>query len=297
MGKNNIWSGCGTALITPFDDEGNVDYEVYESLLRRQVEADVDFLVPLGTTAETPNLSDEEKINLLKITKANCGGKPVLCGAGSNSTAGTIRNIRMLAPYGADAFLVVVPYYNKPTQQGMYEHFKTILEATGKSLVIYNVPGRTGANMTAETVLRLAQLPGIVAVKEASGNYAQISSVIKDAPQGFSVLSGNDDETLSLMATGADGVISVASNIVPGLMTQLTRALAYDDMTAARRIHYRLMPLFKNCFVESNPIPVKAGMSLLGLVRNNLRLPLTSATENTLDIMRQTLKDLGIWNN
>ena len=185
MIRKSIWSGCGTALITPFDDEGKVDYDVYASLVGRQVEAGVDFLVPLGTTAETPNLSDEEKIELLKITKAECGGKPVLCGAGSNSTEATIRNIRMLAPYGADAFLVVVPYYNKPTQQGMYEHFKAILEATGKPVVIYNVPGRTGSNMTAETTLRLAQLPGIVAVKEASGNYAQISAVIKDAPEGF----------------------------------------------------------------------------------------------------------------
>ena len=294
MIRKSIWSGCGTALITPFDDEGKVDYDVYASLVGRQVEAGVDFLVPLGTTAETPNLSDEEKIELLKITKAECGGKPVLCGAGSNSTEATIRNIRMLAPYGADAFLVVVPYYNKPTQQGMYEHFKAILEATGKPVVIYNVPGRTGSNMTAETTLRLAQLPGIVAVKEASGNYAQISAVIKDAPEGFSVLSGNDDETLSLMATGADGVISVASNIAPKQMSRLVRALAGDDMVAARSIHYSLMPLFKNCFVESSPIPVKAGMSLLGLIRNNLRLPLTSATDGTVSIMRQTLKDLGL---
>lgn len=297
MGKNRIWSGCGTALVTPFNDEGSVDYEVYENTVRRQVDADIDFLVPLGTTAETPNLSDEEKINILKITKANCGGKPVLCGAGSNSTEATIKNIRMLAPYGAEAFLVVVPYYNKPTQQGMYEHFKAVLEATGKPLVIYNVPGRTGANMTAETTLKLAELPGIVAVKEASGNYAQISAVIRDAPEGFSVLSGNDDETLSLMATGADGVISVASNIAPPLMSQLVRALAYDDMVAARRIHYSLMPLFKNCFIESNPIPVKAGMALLGLLRNNLRLPLTRASENTVEIMRRTLKDLGLWKN
>lgn len=297
MGRNNIWSGCGTALITPFDDEDQVDIDVYADLVRRQVDAGVDFLVPLGTTAETPNLSDREKLSILKTTKEYGGGKPILCGAGSNSTAGVLRNIEMLSEVGADAFLVVVPYYNKPTQQGIYEHFSTILEVTGKPLVIYNVPGRTGVNITAETTLRLAQLPGIVGIKEASGNYAQISAVIRDAPEGFSVLSGNDDETLSLMATGADGVISVASNIAPVLMTQLVRALAYNDMEAARRIHYSLMPLFRNCFVESNPIPVKAGMSLLGLIRNNLRLPLTSATESTMNIMKQTLKDLGIWKN
>lgn len=294
MGRNSIWSGCGTALITPFDDEGQVDYEVYADLVRRQVDADVDFLVPLGTTAETPNLSDEEKVKLLKITKENCGGKPILCGAGSNSTAATIKNIEMLSACGADAFLVVVPYYNKPTQQGMYDHFRVILDATGKSLVIYNVPGRTGANMTAETTLRLSELHGIAAIKEASGNYAQISEVIRNAPEGFSVLSGNDDETLSLMATGADGVISVASNIAPRLMSQLVRALSYNDMDAARKIHYSLMPLFKNCFVESNPIPVKAGMCLLGLIKNNLRLPMTPATESTMYIMKQTLKDLGM---
>lgn len=292
MEQKNIWSGLGTALITPFREDGSVDYDVFASLVRRQVREGADFLVPLGTTGETPNLADEEKVRLLETTRDNCGGKPVLCGAGSNSTEMTIRNMRLLSEHGADAFLIVTPYYNKPTQQGLFEHFSTVAREGGKPVILYNVPGRTGVNLAAETTLRLAQVPGIVAVKEASGNYAQISAVIKDAPDGFSVLSGNDDETLSLMATGAHGVISVASNIAPGLMSALVHALQNDDIASARKLHYRLMPLFRNCFVESNPIPVKAGMAAMGLVSNVLRLPLTAATEATYRLMEQTVRDL-----
>lgn len=294
METKKIWSGCGTALITPFKDNGDVDYDSYEALVRRQVKAGVHFLVPLGTTAETPNLSDDEKVRLLEITKASSEGLPILCGAGSNSTAATIRNMQLLGSHGADAFLVVTPYYNKPTQNGLYEHFKAVSESAGKPVILYNVPGRTGVNLAAETTLRLAELPGIVAVKEASGNYSQISTVIRNAPEGFSVLSGNDDETLSLMATGGDGVISVASNIAPELMAALVEAMRNDDIRKAREIHYRLMPLFKNCFVESNPIPVKEGLALMGLIRGNMRLPLTLASASTVSLMRETLEQLDL---
>ena len=292
--KSLMFKGCGTALVTPFSG-GYVNLDRFASLVDRQVEAGVDFLVPLGTTGETPCLSEEERLQLLVTAKEHSAGRPVMVGVGTNSLEATLRNIRQIENYGADAFLVVVPYYNKPTQQGQYEYFRAIAEASSKSIVIYNVPGRTGVNMTAETCLRLAEeLENIVAVKEASGNYAQISEIIRNRPEGFSMLSGNDNETLSLMATGADGVISVASNLVPAEMTALVRAMQEGRLDEARRLNFRLMPLFKGCFIESNPIPVKAGMASLGLLEDSLRLPLTSASAATRAAMEEILKDLDI---
>lgn len=292
--KSLMFKGCGTALVTPFSG-GYVNLDRFASLVDRQVEAGVDFLVPLGTTGETPCLSEEERLQLLVTAKEHSAGRPVMVGVGTNSLNATLRNIRQIENYGADAFLVVVPYYNKPTQQGQYEYFRAIAEASSKSIVIYNVPGRTGVNMTAETCLRLAEeVENIVAVKEASGNYAQISEIIRNRPEGFSVLSGNDNETLSLMATGADGVISVASNLVPAEMTALVRAMQEGRLDEARRLNFRLMPLFKGCFIESNPIPVKAGMASLGLLEDSLRLPLTSASAATRAAMEEILKDLDI---
>lgn len=292
--KSLMFKGCGTALVTPFSG-GYVNLDRFASLVDRQVEAGVDFLVPLGTTGETPCLSEEERLQLLVTAKEHSAGRPVMVGVGTNSLDATLRNIRQIENYGADAFLVVVPYYNKPTQQGQYEYFRAIAEASSKSIVIYNVPGRTGVNMSAETCLRLAEeLENIVAVKEASGNYAQISEIIRNRPEGFSVLSGNDNETLSLMATGADGVISVASNLVPAEMTALVRAMQEGRLDEARRLNFRLMPLFKGCFIESNPIPVKAGMASLGLLEDSLRLPLTSASAATRAAMEEILKDLDI---
>lgn len=292
--KSLMFKGCGTALVTPFSG-GYVNLDRFASLVDRQVEAGVDFLVPLGTTGETPCLSEEERLQLLVTAKEHSAGRLVMVGVGTNSLDATLRNIRQIENYGADAFLVVVPYYNKPTQQGQYEYFRAIAEASSKSIVIYNVPGRTGVNMTAETCLRLAEeVENIVAVKEASGNYAQISEIIRNRPEGFSVLSGNDNETLSLMATGADGVISVASNLVPAEMTALVRAMQEGRLDEARRLNFRLMPLFKGCFIESNPIPVKAGMASLGLLEDSLRLPLTSASAATKAAMEEILKDLDI---
>ena len=286
--------GCGTALLTPFKNGGKeVDYDAVASLVDRQVEAGVHFLVPLGTTGETPCLSEEEKMNILKITKEHSKGKPILVGGGTNSLAQTISNVEFLSQAGPDAFLIVVPYYNKPTQKGLFEYFKAVAESTDKDIVLYNVPGRTGANIEAETTLRLAEeVENIIAVKEASGKYSQISQIIRNRPENFTVLSGNDDETLSLMATGADGVISVASNVDPVRMVKLVEALEKDDMKTARELHYKLMPLFKNCFIESNPIPVKAALSQLGLMENSLRLPLFPATEETEQIIRETLAEL-----
>lgn len=291
--KNLNLSGCGTALVTPFRD-GEVDYAAFSALVDRQIAAGIHFLVPLGTTGETPCLSDEERIRLLEITVEKCAGRPVVVGGGTNSLVQTVRSIRLLEPYGADAFLIVVPYYNKPTQEGIYEYFKAVADVAGKPVVMYNVPSRTGVNMTAETALRLAEIENIVAVKEASGNYAQISEIIRNAPEGFSVLSGNDDETLSLMATGAAGVISVASNIAPGMMVEMVEAMQDNDLPKARALHHRLSPLFRNCFVESNPVPVKAGLAAMGLAMEEYRLPLVPGTRKTYELMRKTVEDLGL---
>ena len=291
--KNLKLSGCGTALITPFRN-GNVDYETYVSLLDRQVKAGIHFLVPLGTTGETPCLDARERLRILELTKEHCGGRPVVVGGGTNSLAQTLDGIRNLDRFSPDAYLIVVPYYNKPSQKGMYEYFKAVAESTDKGIVLYNVPGRTGANLKAETTLSLAEIPNIIAVKEASGNYAQISEIIRNAPEGFSVLSGNDEETLPLMATGADGIISVASNIDPEDMVALAEALLRDDIAAARVLHHKLTPLFRNCFVESNPVPVKAGMAAMGLIENSLRLPLCPDSDSTFGLMEQTVKELGL---
>ena len=285
--------GCGTALVTPFKD-GKVDFESYRVLVRRQVEAGIHFLVPLGTTAETPCLTDEEKVELLRITRELCPDRPVVVGAGTNSPAQTIRNIRLLEPCGPDAFLIVVPYYNKPTQEGIYEYFKAVAASTSKAIVVYNVPGRTGVNLTSETTLRLAGIPNVTAVKEASGDLGQISRVISGRPAGIGVLSGNDDQTLPLMACGADGVISVASNVAPEQMKALTRAVAASDLKEAIRLNNSLMPLYHACFVESNPIPAKAALSLMGLCSDEMRLPLLPATGGTRTLLADVLRKLQL---
>ncbi len=285
--------GCGTALATPFKN-GKVDFEAYKRLVTRQVEAGIHFLVPLGSTAETPCLENDEKIEMLRITRELCPNRPVVAGVGTNSPAATIRNIRLLEPYGPDAWLVVVPYYNKPTQQGLYEYFKAISESTDKPIVAYNVPGRTGTNMTASTTLRIAEIPGIVAVKEASGKLDQIEEIVRNRPEGFSVLSGNDDQTFPIMRFGGDGIISVASNVAPGLMVQLVEAAAAGDWTKAEALDKKLAPLYDACFVESNPIPAKAALNLLGFCEPEMRLPLTTAVAPTFETMRKVLEDLGI---
>ena len=285
--------GCGTALATPFIN-GKVDFEAYKRLVTRQVEAEIHFLVPLGSTAETPCLENDEKVELLRITRELCPDRPLVAGVGTNSPAATIRNIRLLESCGPDAWLVVVPYYNKPTQQGLYEYFKTIAEATDKPIVAYNVPGRTGTNMTAETTLRLASIPGIIAVKEASGKLDQIEAVAKGRPDGFKVLSGNDDQTFPIMRFGGDGVISVASNVAPELMVALVEAAGAGDFAKAEEIDKKLAPLYEACFVESNPIPAKAALSIMGFCSAEMRLPLTTAVPSTFDTMRKVLEDLGI---
>jgi 4-hydroxy-tetrahydrodipicolinate synthase len=287
--------GVGTALVTPFKKNLSVDYDAFRKSVIRQIKSGVHFLIPLGTTAETPCLEKDEKLKLIDITLEETNGKiPVFVGAGSNNTKHVIETIKEFDYKGIDGFLIVTPYYNKPTQDGMFRHFKAVAEETDKSIILYNVPARTSVNMLAETTLKIAELKNVIAVKEASSVYSQISEIIKHAPKGFSVISGNDDETLSLCATGAKGVISVASNIAPRELAVFVELLLNDRIEKARVVHHKLMPLFKNCFIESNPIPVKAGMSILGHMENVLRPPLYTCTDNTYGIMKKTIKDLGI---
>lgn len=287
------FKGLATALVTPFV-EGEVDWKAFRNLVRRQVEAGVDFLVPLGSTAETPCLTDAEKVKILEIAREESNGLPIVAGAGSNSLTATVRNMRLLDGHGADAYLIVVPFYNKPTQEGLYQYFKAVAEETDRQVILYNVPGRTGTNMKTETTLRLAEIPNITAVKEASGNLAQIIDIKRQAPEGFAVLSGNDDQTLPLMACGADGVISVASNVAPEQMKALTRAVAASDLKEAIRLNNSLMPLYHACFVESNPIPAKAALSLMGLCRDEMRLPLLPATGGTRTLLADVLRKLQL---
>ena len=292
MTKDKL-KGCGTALITPFKD-GEVDYDAFASLVDRQVAGGVDFLVPLGTTGETPCLTDEEKIKVLTIAKEHSCGLPVMAGVGTNSLEHTIANIRLLEPHGVDYFLVVVPYYNKPPQEGIYQYYKAVAAATAKPVVLYNVPGRTGVNMTAETTLRLAEIDNIVAVKEASGKRDQILEILEKRPEGFAVLSGNDDETFDLMRNGAEGVISVASNLAPSMVSDLAHDMLEGKVAEAETLHEKLLPLFRNCFVESNPIPAKAALHAMGLIANECRLPLVPAQQKTYDLMVETIRDLGL---
>lgn len=287
------FKGLATALVTPFVD-GEVDWKAFRNLVRRQVEAGVDFLVPLGSTAETPCLTDAEKVKILEIAREESNGLPIVAGAGSNSLTATVQNMRLLDGHGADAYLIVVPFYNKPTQEGLYQYFKAVAEETDRQVILYNVPGRTGTNMKTETTLRLAEIPNVTAVKEASGDLAQIIDIKRQAPEGFTVLSGNDDQTLPLMACGADGVISVASNVAPEQMKALTRAVDASDLKEAIRLNNSLMPLYHACFVESNPIPVKAALSLMGLCRDEMRLPLLPATGGTRTLLADVLRKLEL---
>ena len=288
-----IFTGCGTALITPFTG-GDVDYKAFATLVDRQEEAGIDFLVPLGTTGETPCLEDDERIKVLETAKEHSNGLPILVGGGTNSLAHTVRSMKMLDPHGVDGFLIVVPYYNKPTQEGQYQYFKAVAESTDKPIVLYNVPGRTGANMTAETALRLAEIPNIVAIKEASGNRPQIEEILRNAPKDFAVLSGNDDDTIWMMEQGGAGIISVASNVAPALMAEFVGAMKAGNWEKAHQMNETLTPLFANCFVESNPIPAKVALAAMGLINNELRLPLVPSQQATYDLMIETIKPLGL---
>jgi 4-hydroxy-tetrahydrodipicolinate synthase len=298
MTMNVEWlRGCATALVTPFKAGGEVDIERFRALVERQMAGGVKLLVPCGTTGESVTMTEEERDEVIKATVDVARGRArVIAGTGSNNTAAVIEHSRLARQLGADAVLVVAPYYNKPTQNGLYAHFRAVAEAVeGLPVVIYNVPGRTSSNITAETTLKLAQeVENIVATKEASGNLAQIMTILRERPAHFRVLSGDDALTLALVALGANGLISVASNETPELMSQMVEAALANDWDRARELHYRLLPLMEVNFIESSPGPVKAALALMGLIEERLRLPLVAVEEKTRSRVREVINDLGL---
>ena len=290
--------GCATALVTPFKSDGSVDIERMRALVERQTEGGVRLLVPCGTTGESVTMSEEEDRQVIRATveAARARGARVIAGAGSNSTAHAVAYSLAAREEGADAVLVVAPYYNKPTQEGLYQHFRTVALAVAPlPVVLYNVPGRTSSNISAETTLRLARdFENVAAVKEASGNLAQIMEILRGRPEGFRVLSGDDAMTFAVIALGADGLISVASNEAPGLMSRMVDAALEGRWGEARELHYRLLPLMDVNFVESSPGPVKAALALMGLVEENFRLPLVPVQAGTRERVRAVLAELGL---
>ena len=288
------FAGAGTALVTPFTKTGALDEPALRRLVRRQVDAHIDVLVPCGTTGEAATMTVDEQKRVVAITLEEAGKVPVLAGAGTNDTQSAVERSKAMAALGAHGILSVGPYYNKPTPEGFFRHFATIADAVSVPIVVYNVPGRTGSNIDTKTQLRLAAHPNITAVKEASGNLTQVMDILRDRPEGFEVLSGDDANTVTFMALGGEGVISVAANQVPGPMHDLTAACARGDFAEARRIHNRLLRLMNLNFVESNPMPVKAGLALMGLCEESFRLPMCPPKESTRDAMRAALKELEL---
>ncbi|HEU4765822.1 MAG TPA: 4-hydroxy-tetrahydrodipicolinate synthase [Pyrinomonadaceae bacterium] len=289
--------GCATALVTPFANDGSVDEKRLRELLEYQISGGVRVLVPCGTTGESVTMNDEENHLVIRTTVEVARGRArVVAGTGSNSTAVTIQRSKAARDIGVDGVLTVAPYYNKPTQEGLYAHFRAIAEAVdGLPVVIYNVPGRTSSNIAAETTLRLARdVENIVAVKEASGNLSQIMEILRLRPEGFRVISGDDSLTLALIALGGEGLISVASNEAPALMSQLNDLALAGNWDEARKLHYRLLPLMEANFIESSPGPVKAAMAIMGLLEENLRLPLVPVQEKTRARLREVLNELGL---
>jgi 4-hydroxy-tetrahydrodipicolinate synthase len=288
------FAGAGVALVTPFEKDGSLDEAALRRLVKRQVEGGIDVLVPCGTTGESVTLSGAEQERVVAITLEEAGKVPVLAGAGGNDTAAVVAKAKAMAALGAQGVLSVGPYYNKPTPEGYFRHFTAIADAASVPVVVYNVPSRTGSNIDAKTLLRLAAHPNIRAVKEASGSLAQIMEILRDRPEGFEVLSGDDAFTLAVMAHGGEGVISVAANQVPGPLHELAGACAKGDFAQARRLHGRLLRLMNANFVESNPIPVKASLALLGLCEEVYRLPMVPPTESTRELLRSCLRELGL---
>jgi 4-hydroxy-tetrahydrodipicolinate synthase len=290
-----MFTGVGTALVTPFTKTGGLDETRVRELGRRQIDGGIDFLVPCGTTGESPTLTDGERTRIVEILAAEAAGRvPILAGAGGYNTAEVIQQVEGMQRAGASGILSVTPYYNKPTQEGLYQHYRAIAESTSLPIIVYNVPGRTGSNVEPATLARLAALPNIIGVKEASGNMTQMCEVCHVVPQGFIVLSGDDALTLPLMAVGGSGVISVVSNQVPAEMSQMVKAAARNDFAAARAIHTRILPLMQINFVESNPIPVKAAMAAMGLLDEAYRLPMCPPKPESREKILNVLKRLEL---
>jgi len=278
--------GVFTALVTPFNTDGSIDLGAYRDLITYQIESGIDGLVPVGTTGESPTLEPDEKELLIKTAVELANGKiPVIAGTGCNNTKHAVESTKIAKALGADMSLQVAPYYNKPTNEGLYRHFITIAEESGLPLVLYNVPGRSAINMGVTLLLRLAEHPLIVALKEACGVMSQIQTILHKRPEGFSILSGDDSLTLPMMVCGGDGIISVASNMFPKEMVEMTHAMLHKDMVKALEIHNKLYPFFVNEFIEANPVPIKTYMAQKGMIGETVRLPLC----NLLPENRQTL--------
>ncbi len=283
--------GCGTALVTPFQTDGSLDEAALRALVRRQIEAGIDFLVPCGTTGESPTLRAEEHLRVVEITlEENEGRVPVLAGAGGYNTHEVIELAAEVADLGADGILSVTPYYNKPTQEGLVQHYAAIEKAVGIPIIVYSVQGRTGVNVEPATVRRLAAMPGVAGIKEASGNVNQIGKICAEAPSDFAVLSGDDALTLPILALGGHGLISVASNVIPKQMTELVHAGLEGDFPKCREIHRQWLSLMDVLFVESNPIPVKAALASMGLLQPVYRLPLVAPSGASQSRIEETLK-------
>lgn len=289
--------GCGTALVTPFRQDGSIDDAALRALIAWQIDSGIDFLVPCGTTGETPTLTHDEWIFVIDATIEVAAGRvPVLAGATSNSTHEAVEKVKEVAARtGVDAVLTAVPYYNKPTQEGQYRHFKAIADAAGgKPVILYNVPGRTGSNLEPQTLARLAEIPNIAGVKEASGNLTQVAEAIHAVPETFLVFSGDDSVTLPIVALGGAGVISVASNEIPQEMTALTRAALANDWTTARSLNRKYLALMQANFIESNPLPVKAVLAMMGKIEEVYRLPLVPMRRDTRSRLQRIATDAGL---
>lgn len=295
VAKHDPLRGAMTAIVTPFDEAGGVDRERLAALVDWQIRSGIHGLVPSGTTGEGATLSDDEHRQVVEtVVEAAAGRVPVVAGCGSNDTRRTVEAARRAAAAGADALLVVSPYYNKPNRSGMLAHYRTVAEATELPVVVYNVPGRTGQNLGAAMIVELATISGIRAVKEASGDLDQIASILADRPEGFSVLSGDDALALPTMSLGADGIISVVSNEAPAEMSRLITAALEGDFSTARSLHFRLLPLMRANFAESNPVPVKTAMALLGRCSDRLRPPLGPASDATRRTLVEALAVTGL---
>jgi 4-hydroxy-tetrahydrodipicolinate synthase len=289
------FTGCGTAMVTPFQKDLSLDEETLRRLIRRQIAAGINFLVPCGTTGESPTLSHAEHLRVVAITMEEAKGKvPVLAGAGGYDTAGVIEMARAIESMGADGILSVTPYYNKPTQEGLYHHYKAIASAISLPIILYNVPPRTNVNIDPPTVRRLSEIENIIGVKEASGSFAQITQVLQQVPEDFIVLSGDDSLTLPVAAMGGRGIISVASNIIPAEMTELARLCVSGDFAGARAMQRKWLPLMEVNFVETNPTPVKAGMAEMGLLQPVYRLPLVPPRVENLAKIRAVLESFAL---
>jgi len=289
------FTGCGTALVTPFNRDGSLDEAGVSRLARRQIELGIHFLVPCGTTGECPTLSDDEQVRVVQLVAAEARGRvPVLAGAGGYNTQEVILAARRMRSAGADGILSVTPYYNKPTPEGLFQHYRAIAEAIEFPIVVYNVPGRTGCNVDPATLIRLSTVPHIVGVKEASGNVTQMCEICAGVPDDFIVLSGDDALTLPLMAVGGRGLVSVASNEIPAEMSRLVEMAERGDFAGARALHQQLLPLMLVNFIESNPIPVKSAMASMGLLEEVYRLPMVPPRPASKQRIEDVLRALGV---